>query len=204
MRLLEKPIILVFAIAVNSLLFLLIPIVQVMFGNPPMRVRKQEKRVAPLETIIKKQPQKQIKKEYKAIKSYSRRFKPSTPGARSVKMDLSVVSGGEGVAIEAGELGVLTYLPGETDTDVEIIKEKPLKMPLRARREEISGYVDLVFVVNEAGFPGEIQVLIENPAGYGFTKSAIKALKSMRFRPATIKNVPVRQKCKRRFRFDVE
>ena len=64
-------------------------------------------------------------------------------------------------------------------------------------------YEYLELARNESGLPVEISVLSEDPAGYNFAKEAIKALKGMRFAPAAIKNVPVRQKLKRRFRFEV-
>lgn len=203
MRFLEKVPIILLAVIVNALLFLLIPVLQIAFGSVPVREKKPEKIVAVLEPVVHK-PRKQLeKKEYKAIKSLIKSTRPSSPIVRSVKLDLSVVSGGEGVAVETG-LGVMTYLPGETDTDAKIIGgERRPKMPLRAKREEVDGYVDAIWVVNESGFAVEMDVLREDPPGYGFEKEVRKYLKALRFQPATLKNVPVRQKLKQRIRFEL-
>ncbi|MBF0433506.1 MAG: TonB family protein, partial [Fibrobacteria bacterium] len=144
------------------------------------------------------------KKEYKAIKSVLRRAKPSSPVSRTVQLDLSVVSGGEGVAVEAGVIGVITYKTGETDTDARVIDEgKEPSTPLRARRENVSGEVIGLWVVNESGYAVEIEILKEAPPGYGFGKEVRKYLKSIRFKPATIKNVPVRQQIKQKIVFDI-
>jgi len=204
MKLLEKIPIALLAVIVNALLFLLIPVLQIAFGSVPVREKPSEKVVAVLEPVVHK-PSKQLeKKEYRAIKSLIKSSRPSSPIARSVKLDLSVVSGGEGVAIETGQLGVMTYLPGETDTDPEKISGlREPKMPLRAKREEVDGYVDALWVVNQSGFAVEIDVLKEDPPGYGFSREVIKYLKSLRYKPATLKNVPVRFKYKQRFRFEV-
>ncbi|MFC1584648.1 energy transducer TonB [Fibrobacterota bacterium] len=205
MRFLEKIPVIVLAVLVNTGLFLLIPVLQILFRSIPVKEKAEEQLIVPLETMVRKPRPQQDKKEYKAIKSLaSRQFKPSSPVSRAVKLDLSVVAGGEGVAVEAGQIGVMTYLPGETDTDAEIIgRDQEPRMPLRARREEVGGYVDAVWVVNESGFAVEMDILHEDPPGYGFAKEVRKYLKALRFKPATIKNVPVRQKLKQRIRFEV-
>ena len=202
MKFLEKIPIALLAVSINLLLFLLIPVLQILFGNIPLREKSSEKIIAPLETAVHKPRERLQKKEYKAIKSLIKSSKPSSPIARAVQLDLSVVSGGEGVAVETGQIGAMTYLPGETDTDARIIKGNQLKKPFRAEREEVSGDVHALWVVNESGFAVEVDIIREEPMGYGFAKEVRKYLKSLRFKPATIKSVPVRQKLQQRFHFE--
>ncbi len=203
MKLLKYPIIIILGLVANCLLFLAIPILQVLFGNPPPKRQEKDRIIAPIETVIEKPPQKTQKKQFKAIKSFVRRAKPTSPVSRNVKMDLSVVSGGEGVAVEAGQIGVVTYNPGETDTDAQLIDQgKKPKMPLRASREEVNGYAVALFVVNETGRVEEVQIENEEPKGYGFGKAVRKYVKTLKFRPATIKKVPVRQRMRQRVEFE--
>jgi protein TonB len=193
------------SVLVNVLLFLLIPLLQILSGSVTYREKADERMLTPPEKVVYKPREQLEKKQYKAIRSIARQFKPAGPVTRAVKMDLSVVEGGEGVAVETGQIGVITYLPGETDTDAKIIGgDREPKMPLRAKREEVSGYVDAIWVVNQSGFAVEIDLLREEPPGYGFGKEVRKYLKSLRFKPATIKNVPVRQKLKQRISFEVQ
>jgi hypothetical protein len=204
-KIIEKAPIAILAIIINALLFLLIPVLQVVFGSVPRRETPPEKIAVPIERAVEK-PKKQLeKKEIKAIKSLARLQKrPTSPQSRTVKLDLSPVEGGEGVAVASGPVEVKTYDVGETDTDAKIIGgDRRPKMPLRARREEVEGYVDAIWVVNESGFAVEASILREEPPGYGFAKEVRKYLKGLRFKPATIENVPVRQKLKQRIRFEL-
>ena len=72
----------------------------------------------------------------------------------------------------------------------------------RAEREGITGYADILFVVNESGMAEQISVLKEDPAGYGFASAAIEAVRRLRFQPAMIQKTAVKQKVKRRINFE--
>lgn len=62
MRLLKYPVVIVLALVVNGLLFLAIPVLQVLFGNPPPRKEKADRVIAPIETVLEKPPEKTKKK----------------------------------------------------------------------------------------------------------------------------------------------
>ncbi len=203
MKYLKKIPLFLLAVIINLCLFLLIPLLQVLLNKAPHR-EKERKAVERVETVIQKKIQKIQKKELKTIRTLVRNYKPTSPMTRTVSLNLSVAEGGEGVAIEAGGVGQQTWDPNDVDVEARIRKEADLTIPLRARREEVSGYVDVIAVINESGYAIEVEVVIESPQGYGFAKEAIKSIKAMGFYPATIEKVPVRQTIKRRFLFDVE
>jgi protein TonB len=101
-------------------------------------------------------------------------------------------------------VGSLVYEPGQTDTDARISgPDHPPRYPPRAEREGVTGYVDLLFVVGEAGFATQITVLKEEPQGYGFAAAAVEAVRKLRFQPATLQKIAVKQKVRRRVNFEL-
>jgi protein TonB len=96
------------------------------------------------------------------------------------------------------------YEPGQTDSDARISgADQPPRYPPRAEREGVTGYVDLLFIVNESGFATSITLLKEDPPGYGFGASAIEAVRKLRFQPALLQRIPVKQKVRRRVNFEL-
>lgn len=201
----RKVLIALIAVVINVVVFLLIPVLQVLFGNPDFKKRERGMVERSLETLVRAPTQKVEKRQYKSIRANISSFKPSSAQNRMVKMDLSVSEGGEGVSVETGQIGAMTYMPGETDTEAKMSGGPPQpKTPLRARREGVAGFVDAQWVVNESGFVVELDILREDPPGYGFASEVRKWLKTTRWRPATLKKVPVRQLLKQRVEFDVQ
>jgi TonB family protein len=211
------------ALACNAVLFLIVPTLQAAFHSP---VAKQ----APSDTLVRElappevEPEKVVQREIKEIQmepvstptlSQSR---PSAPGG-GLKLDLSA-AGGEGLALVSGGdrsgplgsgtgggsgsgVGSMVYEPGQTDSDVREMSQQPVRYPPRAQREQITGYVDLLFVVNEAGFAVQISVIKEEPLGYGFAAAAAEAVRKYRFQPAMLQKTPVKQKVRKRVNFDL-
>jgi protein TonB len=96
------------------------------------------------------------------------------------------------------------YEPGQTDSDARIRgPDHPPRYPRRAEREGVTGYVDLLFVVDESGFATGITVLKEDPPSYGFAAAAIESVRKLRFQPAMLQRIPVRQKVRRRVNFEL-
>jgi protein TonB len=99
--------------------------------------------------------------------------------------------------------GNMVYEPGQTDADARISgPDQPPRYPPRAEREGVTGYVDVLFVVTEAGLATSIVVIKEEPQGYGFAAAAVEAVRKLRFQPATLHKVPVKQKLRRRLSFE--
>jgi len=199
-----KPLtIIALAVLINVLIFLLIPLLQVLLSDPPVKDKYKNKLETDLEVVLQKRTHEEVKKEIKPIRTFNRKFRPSSPMVRNVKMNLDVSTEGEGVAVESGGFENIVYLPGETDTDARV-KGNPRdpEMPLRAEREEVGGRVTALWVVNESGRTVHIDIISEDPKGFGFGKSVRNYLKNLRWEPATIKKVPVRQKITQDFNFN--
>jgi TonB family protein len=144
--------------------------------------------------------------------------RPTTPGG-GLKIDLSP-AGGEGLALVSGGdrtggigsgtgggvgngMAAMTYEMGQTDEDAKPIGPDPgPRFPGRAQREGVAGTVDLTFVVNESGRVEQIAVIKEEPVGYGFAAAAIEVARTLRFKPASLQKMSVRQRFKKRYNFD--
>lgn len=220
---LEKSVILIAALAVNLGLYLLVPYIQVLIqknspGHRSPKIVERELDFAPPPA------EKLVKREIKEIKTRAiappqpNPSRPTTPGG-GLKIDLSV-AGGEGLALVSGGdrtggigsgtgggkgdgMAAMTYEMGQTDTDARITGADPApKFPSRAERDGVTGLVDLTFVVNEAGLVEQVSIINEQPTGYGFGVAAVETAKKLRFKPATLQKMSVRQRFKRRYNFD--
>lgn len=200
------------ALLVNGVIYLSIPVLQAL-GRRALGLHRDRGRVtAALEPVVRTTEPPREKRNFKPLPSTALRrlVRAETPSSRTLSaldMDLGLASGGEGAAVDAGGVGggVITYQPGEAETDPVRVggAEKP-EMPLRARREGVAGYVDAVWVVDEGGFSVEVDILREEPPGYGFGREVQKWLKTARWRPATLKKIPVRMRLRQRIDFEVQ
>ena len=220
---LEKSVILVAALAVNLGLYLLVPYIQVLIqkNNPGLKSPKVMERAL---DFAPPPAEKLVKREIKEIRTRAidppqpNPSRPTTPGG-GLKIDLSV-AGGEGLALLSGGdrtggigsgtgggkgdgMAAMTYEMGQTDTDARPVGADPApRYPARAEREGVTGFVDLTFVVNEAGQVEQVSVLKEEPTGYAFAAAAMETAKKIRFKPATLQKMPVRQRFKKRYNFE--
>jgi len=211
------------AFVVNSMLYLLVPRLQVQI-NPSSNAKKVAQKVERelvLNPSIPERTQRKVIQEIKPVSlQQPQNLSPSRPaGGGGLKIDLSP-AGGEGLALLSGGdrtggigsgtgggvgagNGPLTYEMGQTDSDARPVGPDPaLRYPPRAEREGITGYAELAFVVNEMGYIEQVTVLKEEPAGYGFAASAIESARKLRFQPATLQKMSVRQNFRRRFNFE--
>ncbi len=223
MKLLAKLPIFLAALLINLALYLAVPFMQALLRqNALLQQKKPEAVERPL--VFDPPEEKVVKKEIKEIKVAAvqtpnlTQGRPSSPGG-GLKIDLSP-AGGEGEELVSGGdrsgllgsgtgggngngMGAMVYEPGQTDEDARIVgPDQAPHYPPRAEREGVTGYVDVLFVVNESGFAEQISVLKEDPEGYGFGAAAIEAVRRLRFQPAIIQKNPVRQKVKRRVNFE--
>jgi periplasmic protein TonB len=216
--------VLAIATAVNMGLYLLVPYIQVLIQRNAVAAHRSPKTVTTEVAVAPPQQERERKREIKEIKTQTinppqpNLTRPTTPGG-GLKIDLSV-AGGEGMALVSGGdrtggigsgtgggkgdgMAAMTYELGQADTDAKPIGADPApNYPSRAEREGITGYVDLAFVVNEAGQVEQVTVLKEDPAGYGFANSAMETVKRIRFKPATFQKIPVRMRFKKRYNFE--
>lgn len=211
------------ALVINAALYLLVPYIQILIMKNDPGQKSPKTVVAELE-FRAPPPERIVKREIKEIRSQSINppqpapARPSTPGG-GLKIDLSP-AGGEGLALVSGGdrtggigsgtgggvgsgIAAMTYEMGQTDTDARPVGPDPApKYPGRAEREGVAGYVDLTFVVNEAGLVEQVTILKEEPAGYGFGVAAMETARKIRFKPATLHKMAVRQRFKKRYNFE--
>ena len=212
------------ALLINLALYLAVPFMQALLRQKALAAQKKPQTIERELVFEQTQTEKFVKREIKEIKLQAvqspnlTQGRPSSPGG-GLKIDLSP-AGGEGQSLVSGGdrsgplgsgtgggtgsgIGAMVYEPGQTDADARIVgPDQSPKYPPRAEREGVTGYVDLLFVVNEAGFAEQITVLKEYPDGYGFASAAIEAVRKLRFQPAMIQKTPVKQKVKRRINFE--
>ncbi len=223
-NILEKSLLFAAAVAVNLGLYLLVPYIQVLIQKHDTGHHSPKQVVTELD-FKPPDAEKLVKREIKEIKTHAidppqpNPSRPTTPGG-GLKIDLSV-AGGEGLALVSGGdrtggigsgtgggkgegMTAMTYEMGQTDEDAKMVGPDPgPRPPARAEREGINGAVDLTFIVNESGQVEQISVIKENPEGYGFALAAIEAAKKLRFKPAVLQKMSVRQRFKRRYTFDL-
>ncbi len=91
--------------------------------------------------------------------------------------------------------------PAKTVTDDTpavpvIVNQRPLQhrdpdYPERALDQGRTGYVDFNFTIEPDGSVGDLQLVSETPAGFGFAAAAEKAFAKWRFEPKRVNGVPV-------------
>jgi TonB family protein len=214
------------ALVFNAVLFLFVPVMQAAMHSPPVAEKTEEAPATYDMTPPDPEPEKVVQREIRELPTEPMREpqqlseRPSAPGG-GLKLDLSAAGGSGAMALVSGGdrtgplgtgtgggtgsgTGAMVYEPGQTDADARIAGPDPApKYPPRAEREGVSGYADLLWVVNEAGFATQIQILKEEPVGYGFGAAAVETLRKLRFQPALVQKTPVKQKLRRRWNFEL-
>jgi len=95
------------------------------------------------------------------------------------------------------------YEQGEVDRmPMTIFKMKPM-YPYRARRLNITGKVDVKFLVGEKGYVSNVKILKSTPPGI-FDDSVLKALPSWRFSPGEVRGHAVSTWVITTIQFDIE
>ncbi len=92
------------------------------------------------------------------------------------------------------------YKLGDVDQKPVLLHSvKPL-YPLSARRLGLTGYVQLELIVTASGDVTDVEVM--DSAGLrSFERSAVQAIRQWKFKPATLRGVPVAVRCRKRITF---
>ena len=186
-----------FALLVNIFLFALLPI----FVKSDLK--KNDLEIIMPVNIVKITPQKppSEKKEKLPEKEPLEKFIPTVrlqhkvPKKQKIKMEMPRLSfeinprlaGGMPVAQPPAPFKFKDfYDQGEVEQmPLAIAKIKPL-YPYRAKRLNISGKVDVKFLVDEEGYVSNIKIIKSIPAGI-FDESVLRALPSWRFSPGKVR-----------------
>ena len=92
------------------------------------------------------------------------------------------VSHSMGTTDRGGEGDGTAFFVSDVDTLPRVINAVPPQYPYKAKRDEITGYIKLRFIVTKEGDAIDTTVVESNPKGV-FDKSALEALESYRFKP---------------------
>lgn len=93
-----------------------------------------------------------------------------------------------------------------TDDSVDVpprpVVQSPLRYPVRAKAQGITGYVVLSLLIGPTGQVEQVRVLEAHPEGV-FEEAAIAGVQGWRFEPASYKGQNVRVWARQRIRFDL-
>jgi periplasmic protein TonB len=221
---LALPFVFLAALLFNGALFFFVPFLQAAFNTPQIEKEERDPEVRRDLVLPDFTPPDPEVREIREVvvdpvaEPQLAETRPVFPGGglaidlSPVGGSMSLVAGGDrtgllGAGAGGGEgagLGAMIYEPGQTDSDARISgPDQPPRYPPRAEREGVTGFVDLLFVVNEAGMAEQISVLREQPQGYGFAQAAIESVRRLRFQPAMLERTPVKQRVRRRINFEL-
>lgn len=79
---------------------------------------------------------------------------------------------------------------------------RPPAVSARARRDGVSGFVQVQFLITRSGAVEDLQILRAEPAGV-FDQSVLDTVPAWRFTPATYQGKPVTMRIRQTIRFDV-
>jgi protein TonB len=192
------------AIAINILLFALVPGIQELLGllhkdGRPLEARRRV--MAEIGRPEKKKEEQPLRQRIREVKSVSARMSAGGMKLRFTP-DLTV-EGGQGVAVATRQdMEAVIFEEGETDEDFVRVFTPPPPYPDRARELGIEGELEVEFVVDIDGRVSSVQVLRSpHPT---IASEARRVVSGWRFKPAKNKGVPVRVRARQVFDFKLE
>lgn len=187
------------AFLVNMVIFFSFPVMNHYFKGGVREEQGNAKKKEIVVNMINDKPKKEKKRKLKL-----ERPKPSENKApkSSSRFKLNLSAGGSGVGMASDNLQAMVFKAGEVDKEARPIQKPAPDFPAAASAVGISGYVELVIVINEAGEVVKAEVQAEDPEGFGFGEAAIQAAYRWRFRPAEKNNVPVKMEYILPFNFE--
>jgi protein TonB len=201
-------IIVLLAFLINALFFLAVPVLNVLFFSKEHTISEKDKIVPrEVEVLVQEQKKEIQKREIKEVPR-STSFKPNqaqnslNKGIKGFSMDLSLAGVGEsGVSIGSGGMENAIYDATEVEIEAKLLKEVLAEYPAQAKKRGIAGYAKIYMVIDKNGNVSEAFATAVEPAGFGFEKEALTAVKQYKFSPALVGGVPVQQRFTKEFRF---
>lgn len=142
------------------------------------------------------------KKEKRKLKVRDAKPVKSTAKADTGRFNLKLgVASEGGVSVSEGDTKAVIYNEGEVDQDATPVQRQIPRMPQAAEAAGVTGEVEIEAVVDESGKIISAKAVKVSTEGYGFKEAAINAVWTWKFRPATFKKIPVRQRLIIPFRF---
>ncbi len=193
------------ATAVATVLFLLFPALNVWLAERPERAKKNAEVAFEVEAKVTPKEQKVEQKQIRQLQNHLNLNAVSPSRPSTFAMDLSLASPSTaGVGVFGGDEAMMVFNPNEVDEKASPLFEVPPKYPGRAAREGIEGRVELELVVETDGSVSNIELILEEPKGYGFAKESMTAMRQFKFTPSKREGVAVRQRFRKEFQFAFE
>jgi len=180
------------AIAVNFVLFIIIPLLHRAFGTGQPESTSAGRQRIVYEMVRKpEQKEKPQRPRLRSIRQERTDRQPGSSMAFRFSPDLSLDAGGagEGVALGTRELQAEIFDEGQTDEDPVPVNTPPVAYPERARELGIQGTVEAIFVINYQGRVEDVRI-VRSPHPI-LAAETRKTLMSWRFKPARNKGIPV-------------
>ncbi len=95
------------------------------------------------------------------------------------------------------------FRPGDLDQPLRAVSRMPPQYPMRAKRRNIEGWVQVQFVVDRQGRVAEVEILDHEPPGV-FEQAVRQSVAKWRFEPGTVGGVPVQTVAQTRIRFELD
>jgi TonB family protein len=192
-----------FALCVCSALFLILPLVNVVFRSFSQGDTRNVIRQASLTKVVQeeKKPEQAPKRTLRKLSLPSRRNLSRNMSSKFTP-DLSIGGAGDGAVVASEQnLENIVYEEGQTDEPPEILYSVAPKYPRQARNQGVGGVVAVVIVIDRAGNPSHVS--FDNLPHEMFRRPVEEAVFKWRFKPAHHRGVPVRIRVRQEFDFGV-
>lgn len=158
----------------------------------------------PLEPLEEKQEEKEPKPRQEPS-----RQKPE-PTEMSLPFDINprLPSGPQTVALPAMQNMQVSvprdrFRAVDLDQPLRAVSRMPPQYPMRAKRRNIEGWVQVQLVVDQQGRVAEVEILDQEPPGV-FEQAVRQSVAKWRFEPGTVAGVPVQTVAETRIRFKLD
>lgn len=194
---------LLIVIAINFVLFLLIPLTHSLSGkikNKDNVSLREPKIIAEYIRPPEKEEKMEHKPRIRQIKASASSQISQKPLSLTFIPELAAQESGDGVAMSSGELDVVVFEEGEVDQDAQPVNRTQIPYPQRARELGIEGDLVLILLVDIDGKVSSVEV-ISSPDQLISRKAKEIILSNWKFKPAHNQGIPVKQRVKQKISF---
>ena len=182
-----------------AVVFLLLPVMQILFKEKSELSSSQYSRIQVLMKVQKEKPKpkKVIPERLRKIKTQTRSMR-----AQSTKFNFTPdlgVEGDQAVTLNNDKVESEVFEEGETDNPPVPVSTASVPYPIKARTRGIEGTVEIVFVIDIRGRVVKVE-FVRLPHEI-FREPVTKTVRKWRFKPATIRGVAVNTRVRRRINF---
>lgn len=187
---------LLLAIVANSILLFAFPVLT-WLNKVSQNQNKEITKTTQVSQLNLNQPPPKKKKIIKTTQPKESRPQKSAEKSR-FKLNLSA-GGGQGAALDDGNLKNRVYEEGDADVDPILLNSDAIKIPNAVRAAGIKGVIVIEMTIDEYGRVRDL-LLVESIDGYDFNETLASA-RYLRYKPAYKEGIPIAIKCTLPIRF---